>query len=152
MTTIAPTPKAEATIRSWIDTNLVDEMNELEVIESLAFNISEGLARANSTCIKAVKSVHLNELHLLSLNYSKVHAIVKVNSKVSLNVSWDDYLTSEEVRQIVGDSEEFTFISLDTDSDFTLKIEFELLSEPPMVASHKVLSIEGEYGTFNFTP
>jgi hypothetical protein len=75
---------------------------------------------------------------------------VKVKSKVSLNVSWDDYLSSEEVRQIVGDSEEFTFLSLDTDSDFTLKIEFELLSEPPLVASHKVLSIDGEYGTFNF--
>jgi len=150
MTTIAPTPKAEATIRSWIDTNLVDEMNELEVIESLAFNIPEGLARANSTGIKVVKSVHLNELQLLSLSYSKVHAIVKFNSKLSLNVSWDDYLSSEEVRQIVGDTEEFTFISLDTDSDFTLKIEFELLSEPPLVASHKVLSIDGEYGTYNF--
>jgi hypothetical protein len=150
MTTIAPTPKAEATIKSWIDTNLVDEMNELEVIESLVFNIPEGLARANSTGIKAVKSVHLNELQLLSLSYSKVQAIVKVKSKVSLNVSWDDYLSSEEVRQIVGDSEEFTFLSLDTDSDFTLKIEFELLSEPPLVASHKVLSIDGEYGTFNF--
>jgi hypothetical protein len=150
MKTIAPTPKAEATIKSWIDTNLVDEMNELEVIESLVFNIPEGLARANSTGIKAVKSVHLNELQLLSLSYSKVQAIVKVKSKVSLNVSWDDYLSSEEVRQIVGDSEEFTFLSLDTDSDFTLKIEFELLSEPPLVASHKVLSIDGEYGTFNF--
>lgn len=150
MTTIAPTPKAEATIKSWIDKNLVNEMNELEVFESLAFNIPEGLARANSTGIKAVKSVHLNELQLLSLSYSKVQAIVKVKSKVSLNVSWDDYLSSEEVRQIVGDSEEFTFLSLDTDSDFTLNIEFELLSEPPLVASHKVLSIEGEYGTFNF--
>lgn len=151
MTTIAPTSKAEATIRTWIDTNLVDEMNELEVIESLAFNIPEGFARANSTGIKAVKSVHLNELQLLSLSYSKVLAIVKVNSKISLKVSWDDYLSSEEVRQIVGDSEEFKFLSLDTDSDFTLKIEFELLSEPPLVASYKVLSIEGEYGTFNIT-
>ena len=126
-------------------------MNELEVIQSLAFNIPEGLGRANSTGIKAVKSVQLNELQLLSLSYSKVQAIVKVNSKISLNVSWDDYLSSEEVRQIVGESEEFTFLSLDMDSDFTLKIEFELLSEPPLVASHKVLSIEGEYGAFNIT-
>ena len=42
MTTIAPTPKSESTIKAWIETNLVDEMNELEVIESLAFNLPEG--------------------------------------------------------------------------------------------------------------
>ena len=86
------------------------------------------------------------------MSYLKVEALVSITPNVSVDVSWDDYLSSVEVRELVGESEsEFIFLSLDTQIDLTLKIQFELLKEPPMVASYKVLSIDGSTGGCSFT-
>lgn len=151
MTTTAPTPQAEATIRNWISTSLHDQLTDLEVIQSLAFNFPSGVGSASSSAIKAVKTLKLNDLHLLSLTYSKVVASMSLTTRVSVNVSWDDYLASQEVRDLTGESEEFLSTYIDTDIDLKIKIEFQLISEPPLVASYKFLSIQGDHGVYTYS-
>jgi len=151
MTTTAPTPQAESTIRSWIGTSLHDHLTDLEVIQSLAFNFPSGLGNASASGVKSVNSIKLNDLQLLSLSYSKLVATMELTTRVSVNVSWDDYLASQEVRDLVGESEEFLSTYLDTDVDIKVKIEFELISEPPLVASHKFLSIQGDHGSYSYS-
>lgn len=152
MTFIAPTPKAESTIKSWVETYLAEELTDMDVIPTLAFNLPHGTGYANASGLNSINSVQLKDLQLLSLSYSKVVATVKVTANVSMTVYWEDYLASQEVRDLIGESDEFFSSSFDTDADFTLNIEFELLSEPPLVASHLVLSISGDYGSHNFHP
>jgi hypothetical protein len=98
-----------------------------------------------------VNSIKLNNLELLSLTYSKVVASIVLTTRVSVNVSWDDYLASQEVRDLTGESEEFLSSYIDTEVDIKVKIEFELISEPPLVASHKFLSIEGDHGSYTYS-
>jgi len=93
----------------------------------------------------------LKDVQLVSLSYLKVEALISVSPNVSVDVSWDDYLSSSEARELVGESEsEFLFISFDTQVELTLKIQFELLKEPLMVASYKVLSVDGSTGGCSF--
>ena len=150
MTSIAPTPQAEATIRNWITTSLHEHLTDLDVIQSLTFNFPSGHGSASSSGIKSINSITLNELKLLSLSYSKVVAILDLTTKVSVNVSWDDYLASQEVRDLIGESEEFLTTYIDTDAELTVEIEFQLISEPPLVASHQFLSIEGDHGSYSY--
>jgi hypothetical protein len=151
MKTIEPTPKAESTIKVWLNTHLAEELTDLDVIPTLAFNLPHGTGRASASELTSIKRVDLKELQLLSLSYSKVVATVKVTANVSMTVYWEDYLASQEVRELVGESEEFSSSSFDTDVDFVLKIEFELISEPPMVATHTVLSVEGDHGSCSYS-
>jgi len=150
MTTIAPTPQTEATIRNWITTSLHEHLTDLDVIQSLTFNFPSGHGSASSSGIRSINSITLNELKLLSLSYSKVVAILDLTTKVSVNVSWEDYLASQEVRDLIGESEEFLTTNIDTDAELTVEIEFQLISEPPLVASHKFLSIEGDHGSYSY--
>ena len=150
MTTIAATPQAEATIRNWISTTLHNELTDLDVIQEIAFNFPSGLGNASSSGIRSIRSIKLNELQLLSLSFSKVIATVEIKAKVSVTVSWEDYLASQEVRDLVGESEEFLSSHIDTEVDLQIKIEFQLISEPPLVAGHKFLSIAGDCGTYTY--
>ena len=152
MSTISATPKDEAVIKVWLLANLHDVLNDLEVIPSVSFNLPADIGRANASQVKSINSVDLKDVQLVSLSYLKVEALISITPNVSVDVSWDDYLSSVEVRELVGESEsEFIFLSLDTQIDLTLKIQFELLKEPPMVASYKVLSVDGSTGGCSFT-
>jgi len=88
---------------------------------------------------------------LISLSYSKIQASISVSPTVNLDVSWDDYLASSEVRELVGESEEFMSTSFDASVDLKIAMEFELIKEPPMVANYRVLSIDGETGGCTFS-
>jgi hypothetical protein len=146
------TPKDEAVIKAWLLANLHEVLNDLEVIPSISFNLPADIGRANASQVKSINSVDLKDVKLVSLSYLKVKALISVSLNVSVDVSWDDYLSSSEVRELVGESKsEFVFISLDTHVELTLGIQFELLKEPPMVASYKVLSVDGSTGGCYFT-
>lgn len=144
------TSKAEATISNWIQSNLAEELTDLEVIPELAFNLPHGTGRASASGLTLVNSVQVIDLKLKSLSYSNVVATTTVTVNVSMTVYWEDYLASPEVRELVGETEEFQSSSFDTNVDFVLSIKFALLSEPPMVVSHDVLSVEGDYGSVSY--
>jgi hypothetical protein len=147
MSTVSATPKDETVIKVWLLANLHEVLNDLEVIPSISFNLPADVGRANASQVKSINSVDLKDVQLVSLSYLKVEALISITPNVSVDVSWDDYLSSVEVRELVGESEsEFIFISLDTQIELTLKIQFELLKEPLMVASYKVLSVDGSTG------
>jgi hypothetical protein len=152
MPTVPPSPQDKAIIKSWLVDNLHEVLNNLEVIPSISFNLPEDVGRANASKIKAINSVNLKDVHLVSLSYSNVEATVSASPEVSVDVSWDDYLSSSEVRDLVGETEkEFAFLSIYTEVNLEIKIHFELLKEPPMVASHKVLEVNGDSGGCKFS-
>ncbi len=150
MTYIPSTPKAEETIKGWINSSLAEELTDLEIITELAFNLPHGTGRSSASALKSINHLQLNDLQLLSLSYSKVVATFTVTVNVSMTVYWEDYLASSEVRELIGESEEFSSSSFDANVDFTIKIEFDLLSEPPLVAGHEFLSVTGDYGKVSF--
>jgi hypothetical protein len=151
MSTVRPTPKDEAVIKVWLLANLHEVLNDLEVIPSISFNLPADVGRTNASKVKSINTVDLKDVQLVSLSYLKVEALISVSPNVSVDVSWDDYLSSSEARELVGESEsEFLFISFDTQVELTLKIQFELLKEPLMVASYKVLSVDGSTGGCSF--
>lgn len=151
MTTTLATPQAESTIRNWISTTLHNELTALDVIQEIAFNFPSGLGNASASGIRSIRSIKLNELQLLSLSFSKIIATLEIKASVSVTVSWDDYLASQEVRDLVGESEEFVSTYIDTEIGLEIQIEFQLISEPPLVASHKFLSIAGDCGSHTFS-
>jgi hypothetical protein len=152
MSKVPPSSQDKAIIESWLVDNLHEVLNNLEVIPSVSFNLPEDMGRANASKIKAINSVNLKDVHLISLSYSNVEAIVSASPEVSVDVSWDDYLSSSEVRELVGETEkEFAFLSIFTEVNLEIKIHFELLKEPPMVASHRVLEVNGDCGGYEFS-
>jgi hypothetical protein len=141
-----PSSKEEEIIKNWLLINLHEVINDLEVIPSISFNLPAEVGRANASKVTSIKSVDLKDVQLISLSYSKIQANISVSPTVNLDVSWEDYLASNEVRELIGESEEFLSTSFDTPIDLKIAMEIELIKEPPMVASYRVLSIEGETG------
>lgn len=93
----------------------------------------------------------IDGLKMLSLSESTVEVSISVNINMYVDVGWDDYLSSPEVREFVGEVEE-EFISnySSFDSDVDLKIYLIILNFTPMVASHEIVSISGDYKTITF--
>ena len=146
MSKLMPSSKEEEIIKNWLLINLHEVINDLEVIPSISFNLPAEVGRANASKVTSIKSVDLKDVQLISLSYSKIQANISVSPTVNLDVSWEDYLASNEVRELIGESEEFLSTSFDTPIDLKIAMEIELIKEPPMVASYRVLSIEGETG------
>jgi hypothetical protein len=151
MSTVRPSPQDFSVVKAWLLANLHEVLNDLAVIPALSFNLPTDVGRANASQVKSINSVDLKDLHLISLSYSTVEATVSISPNVSVDISWDDYLSSPEARLLVGDSEnEFAFLSIDTQVDLTIRVNFELLREPPMVASYKILEVSGDAGRYSF--
>ena len=150
MTTTQSPSKAEKTIKAWISSNLAEELTDLEIIQILAFNLPTGTGRASSSKVNSIDSVQLKDFDLITPGYAKVMATITITASVSLIFYWEDYQQSEDVRDLVGESEEFAFTHIDAIADFKLQIEFELLDEPPLVASHRVLEVKGDHGVCTF--
>jgi len=152
MDKVTPVLREEATIKDWLLANLHDVINDLEVIPLISFNLPSEVGRVNVTQVTSINSIELTGVHLVSLSYSKVEATISVSPNISMDISWEDYHSSPEVRELLGESEtEFAFISLNTQVSLTIKIHFELLKEPPMVATHQVLSARGSCGECSFS-
>ncbi len=145
-----PSSKDEETIKNWLLINLHEVINDLEVIPSISFNLPANVGRANASKVTSIKFVDLKDVELISLSYSKIQANISVSPTVNLDVSWADYLASSEVRELVGESEEFMSTSFDASVDLKIAMEFELIKEPPMVANYRVLSIDGDTGCCTF--
>ena len=77
-------------------------------------------------------------------------ATITITASVCLIFYWEDYQQSEDVRDLVGESEEFASTHIDAIAGFKLQIEFELLDEPPLVATHRVLEVKGDHGVCTF--
>ncbi len=146
-----PSSKEEETIKNWLLANLHEVINDLEVIPSISFNLPVDVGRANASKVTSIKSVDLKDVQLISLSYSKIQANISVSPTVNLDVGWEDYLASSEVRELVGESEEFMSTSFDAPVELKIAMEFELIKEPPMVANFRVLSIDGETGGCTFS-
>jgi hypothetical protein len=151
MSKLMPSSKDAATIKNWLLINLHEVINDLEVIPSISFNLPSDVGRANASKVTSIKSVGLKDVQLISLSYSKIQANISVSPTVNLDVSWEDYLASSEVRELVGESEEFMSTSFDAPVELKIAMEFELIKEPPMVANYRVLSIDGETGGCTFS-
>ena len=151
MSKLTLSSKYEETIKNWLLINLYEVINDLEVIPSISFNLPADVGRANASKVTLIKSVDLKDAQLISLNYSKIQANISVSPTVNLDVSWEDYLASSEVRELVGESDEFMSTSFDAPVDLKIAMEFELIKEPPMVASYRVLSIDGDTGGCTFS-
>ena len=151
MSKLMPSPKEEETIKNWLLANLHEVINDLDVIPSISFNLPADVGRANASKVTLIKSVDLKDVQLISLSYSKIQANISVSPTVNLDVSWEDYLASSEVRELVGESDEFMSTSFDASVDLKIAMEFELIKEPPMVANYRVLSIDGETGGCTFS-
>jgi hypothetical protein len=151
MKKLIPSQKEEETIKNWLLTNLHDVINDLDVIPSISFNLPADVGRANASKVTSIKSVELKDVQLISLSYSKIQANISTSLTVNLDVSWEDYLASSEVRELVGESEEFMSTSFDALADLKIAMEFELIKEPPMVATYRALSIDGETGGCTFS-
>jgi len=151
MSKFMPSSKEEGTIKNWLLINLHEVINDLEVIPGISFNLPINVGRANASKVTSIKSVDLKDVQLISLSYSKIQANISVSPTVNLDVNWEDYLASSEVRELVGESEEFMSTSFDAPVDLKISMEFELIKEPPMVAKYRVLSIDGETGGFTFS-
>jgi|GEM_PF-6212459 len=151
MSTVRPSSQDFSVVKAWLLANLHEVLNKLEVIPMISFNLPADVGRANASKVNSINSVDLKDLHLISLSYSKVEATVSVSPNVTVDISWDDYLSSPEVRVLVGESEnEFTFLSIDTQVDLTITVHLELLREPPMVASYKIMEVVGDTGGCSF--
>ena len=151
MSKLITSSKEEETIKNWLLANLHEVINDLEVIPSISFNLPVDVGRANASKVTSIKSVDLKDVQLISLSYSKIQANISVSPTVNLDVGWEDYLASSEVRELVGESEEFMSTSFDASVDLKIAMEFELIKEPPMVANYRVLSIDGETGGCSFS-
>ena len=151
MSKLMPSSKEEETIKNWLLMNLHEVINDLDVIPSISFNLPVDVGRANASKVTSIRSVDLKDVQLISLSYSKIQANISVSPTVNLDVSWEDYLASSEVRELVGESEEFMSTSFDAPVELKIAMEFELIKEPPMVANYRVLSIDGETGGCTFS-
>ena len=73
-----------------------------------------------------------------------MNASLSVTLGFSLYVSKEEYDENQEVRNFVGVQEDdFSGIYTDTESTLQVCFDFEVLKQPPMVISSRLISISG---------
>ena len=136
---------ARQTILRWLERDFLELIEESEVLPQVVANLPGNMARGNAMKIKELRALNLQELKLLSFHLSRVTVDINVNLHVGIDVSWDEYQSSQEVREFVGEAEdEFISTTVFFDSPVQVTLELELLKEPPMVASCKLRKISGD--------
>ena len=148
---IEPTYEARKTIENWLQTNLLEELSSWDMLPQVVADFPENTGRGQPTALKAIQSIDLGSMQLKSLSQSVVNATLSVTLSFSLYVSKEDYDSSHEVRDFVGEQEDdFSGIYTDTDAKLKVCFDFELLKQPPMVLSTKLRSIGGQSTTYQF--
>jgi hypothetical protein len=147
---IDATKEVRQTIEQWLQTNLLEELNSWDMLPQVVGDFPENIGRGHLTAIKRIDSMDLGSMKLKSLSQSVVNATFSVTLSISLYVSREDYQASQEVRDFVGDDEDFAGINLDTDAKLNVSFDFELFKQPPMVLSAKLKSIGGQSTTYKF--
>jgi hypothetical protein len=148
---IEPTEEARKTIERWLQTHLLEELGSWDLLPQVVADFPENTGRVNPTALKSVKSIDLGSMRLKSLSQSVVNATFSATLSLSLYVSKEDYEASQEVRDFVGNHEDY-FLGIYTDTDSTLDVclDFELLHQPPMVISTRFRSISGPTSNYVF--
>lgn len=148
---IEPTAEARKTIEQWLQTNLLEELNSWDMLPQVMSDFPENTGRAQLNAIKLIENLNLNSMQIMSLSQSVVNVSLSVTSSVSLCVSKADYDASQEVRNFVGpEDDNFSGVYLDTDTKFQINFDFQLLKQPPMVLSAKMMCIGGQSTTYSF--
>ena len=151
MSKISKFPDLKKIVKNWLSTDLLQVLSDTEALAEVVVNFPVGIGSSSASRLKSINSMDIDGLKMLSLSESTVEVSISVNINMSVDVGWDDYLSSPEVREFVGEVEE-EFISnySSFDSDVDLKIYLIILNFPPMVASHEIVSISGDYKTITF--
>lgn len=148
---IEPTNEARKTIEHWLETHLLEELGSWDMLPQVVADFPESIGRGQPTALKAVQSIDLGSMRLKSLSQSVVSATLSVTLSFSLYVSKEDYDSSQEVRDFVGEhDDDFSGIYTDADAKLEVCFDFELLKQPPMVLSTKLCSIGGQSTTYRF--
>ena len=136
---------ARQTISRWLEQNLLEIIEGSEALPQVVANFPADIARGNAMKVKELRALNLESVSLLSLHLSRVTVDINVNLHIGIDVSWDEYQSSQEVRDFVGDpGEEFISITAFLDAPVQVKLELALLREPPMVASFALRQISGQ--------
>jgi hypothetical protein len=139
-----PTAIERATIELWLPENLLEIVKGFESWHLAATSLPDGVGRSRGIKVSKIDSIDLGSMRLLSLAQSRVRVAVGARVGLSVYLSADDVESSEEAREWVGEVEPgFVGAYLDFDTRFTIKLEVELLKEPPMVLSYKLTGIDG---------
>ncbi len=137
----------------WLEQNILEIIKESETLPEVTAELPNGIGRGNASEIKELKSIDIQGMKLLSINQSHVNATVEMILEVSVDVYWHEYLSSQEVRDFVGESEdEFQSITTYFDAPIRVSIDLEILKEPPMVMSHFLREIGGGRYSIKFNP
>lgn len=148
---IKPTEDARKTIEDWLQQHLLEELTSCDLLPQVLADFPENIGRVHPTSLKGIKTIDLGSMHLKSLSQSVVNATLSVNLSFSLYVSKEDFESSQEVRNFVGEQEDnFSGIYIDSDGSLEVCFDFELLKNPPMVLSTKLQSIGGQSTTYRF--
>ena len=133
---------ARQTISRWLEQNLLEIIEGSEALPQVVANFPADIARGNAMKVKELRALNLESV---SLHLSRVTVDINVNLHIGIDVSWDEYQSSQEVREFVGEAEEeFISTTVFFDSPVQVTLELELLKEPPMVASCKLRKISGD--------
>ena len=142
---IQPTANDRSTVELWLPEHLLEIARSFDGWHLVAMSLPEGVGRTGGIKVSKIKSIDLGSIRLKTLMQSSVE--VKVDAVVGLSVyiSADDVEASSEARYWVGDVEPgFVGAYVDFDSSVCLRLELELLKQPPMVLTSRLVGIDGE--------
>lgn len=135
---------AKSIVMKWLEQDLLTIIEESEVLPIVVADFPNGVGRGNAMRIEKLKSMDLGGLKLRSLNQSQVNVQVDLVVHVAIDVYWEEYQSSQEVRNLIGENEqEFVSSTIYLDTPLHVSVDLELLKQPPMVTSHELREISG---------
>lgn len=139
-----PSPWMQKTVQRWLEQNLLAVIEDSEVVAQVVTNLPFDVGRGSVMKIHQLTSIDLAGMKLRSLHQSLVYVEVQTQMRVGIDVSWEEYQSSQEVRDFVGETEEeFISTSVMFDTSVGVVLDLELLKEPPMVIKHFLRKISG---------
>ena len=141
---LTPTLNERTTVELWLPENLLGLARAYDGWHLATTSLPDGVGRTSEVKVAKIKSLDLGSIRLLSLMQGRVEVTVSAVVSISVYISADDVQASEEARAWVGDVEAgFLGAYVDFDCPVIVKLELELLKQPPMVLTAKLTGIEG---------
>ena len=138
-------------LMTWFGDNLLDVVREVDDLEWLVAGFPHGAGSVRPVELVSFHELKVHDVRELESGEKLLRLSVDVEIDFSIDIDWDDYVNHQEVRDWAGEgSEAFSFSFSRHVVLVTLEIELTVNLDAHKVTSYELLSIDSEYGSFQF--
>ena len=138
-------------VLSWVHEHLLDELRNHD-LGPLVAGFPDRAGSTYPSEVNELRKVQVDEVRQLDSGRHLLRLEVVAEVVVSVDISWEDYVNHEEVREWAGPTdEEFSFSSSAHPEELRVAIDLILNPDSGEIESQEIAAIDASYGSIDLS-